>query len=142
MQPAIVTDPDPSSPLMKHEIFGPILPVVSVPSVAEALRFVESRPAPLALYLFTESKDTERTVLSQTTSGSVGVNHLLYQLLVPELPFGGVGESGMGTYHGKNGFDTFSHRKSVLRKPTSPDPSFAYPPYGRATGKLMRRLMG
>lgn len=142
MQPALVTDPDLDSPLMQSEIFGPILPIVSVSSIADAVRFVGDRPSPLALYLFTGSKEVEKHVITNTSSGSVGVNHLLYQLLVPELPFGGIGESGMGSYHGKNGFETFSHRKSVLRKPTTPDLSFAYPPYGATATKLLRRLMG
>ncbi|GGL14389.1 aldehyde dehydrogenase [Nocardia jinanensis] len=140
--PALVTDPDPDSELMREEIFGPILPLLSVRSVREAVDFVNQRPKPLALYLFTSSRDTERTVLEQTSSGAVVVNHLLYHLLVPELPFGGVGDSGMGSYHGKHGFDTFSHHKAVLRKPARPDPSAAYPPYGTGMQKVLRRLMG
>ncbi|MEN0135393.1 MAG: aldehyde dehydrogenase family protein [Rhodococcus sp. (in: high G+C Gram-positive bacteria)] len=139
---AVVTDPDLDSPLMTEEIFGPILPVVTVTSVDDAVEMVNSRPKPLALYLFTESDDTVQTVLGNTSSGSAGVNHLLYQLLVPDLPFGGVGASGTGDYHGEHGFATFSHRKSVLRKPTNPDPSFAYPPYGAFATRLLRRIMG
>ncbi|WP_067862521.1 aldehyde dehydrogenase family protein [Nocardia shimofusensis] len=140
--PALVTDPDPESELMREEIFGPILPLLSVASVRDAVDFVNQRPKPLALYLFTSSRETERTVLEQTSSGAVVVNHLLYHLLVPELPFGGVGDSGLGSYHGKHGFDTFSHHKAVLRKPARPDPSAAYPPYGRGMQKVLRRLMG
>uniref|UniRef100_UPI002458EAD2 aldehyde dehydrogenase family protein n=2 Tax=Nocardia TaxID=1817 RepID=UPI002458EAD2 len=124
------------------EIFGPILPLLSVGSLREAIDFVNQRPKPLALYLFTSSRDTERTVLEQTSSGAVVVNHLLYHLLVPELPFGGVGDSGLGSYHGKHGFDTFSHHKAVLRKPARPDPAVAYPPYGSTMQKVLRRLMG
>lgn len=140
--PALITDPDVDAPLMREEIFGPILPVVSVENVAAAIEFVNARPKPLALYLFTESRDVERRVLDQTSSGSVVVNHLLYQLLVPELPFGGVGQSGIGNYHGKHGFDTFSHSKAVLRKPSRPDLSVTYPPYGRLMEKVLRRSMG
>ncbi|OZG30844.1 aldehyde dehydrogenase family protein [Williamsia sp. 1138] len=142
ISPALVTDPDVDSPLMQEEIFGPILPVVSVENLAAAIEFVSSRPKPLALYLFTESQDVERQVLDQTSSGSVVVNHLLYQLLVPELPFGGVGQSGIGNYHGKHGFDTFSHQKAVLRKPSRPDLDATYPPYGRLMEKILRRSMG
>ncbi len=142
IKPALVTDPDLGSELMQEEIFGPILPLVSVPDVAAAAAFVNARPKPLALYLFTESKAVEEFVVEQTSSGSVVVNHLLYQLLVPELPFGGVGASGMGNYHGRNGFDTFSHRKSVLSKPARPDLAATYPPYGRSMEKVLRRLMG
>ncbi|MFI9411390.1 aldehyde dehydrogenase family protein [Nocardia gamkensis] len=140
--PALVTDPDPGSELMREEIFGPILPLVSVGSLREAVEFVNQRPKPLALYLFTSSREAERTVLEQTSSGAVVVNHLLYHLLVPELPFGGVGDSGLGSYHGKHGFDTFSHHKAVLRKPARPDLSVAYPPYGSGMQKVLRRLMG
>ncbi|MFC9764887.1 aldehyde dehydrogenase family protein [Rhodococcus jostii] len=139
---AVVTDPDLDSPLMNEEIFGPILPVVTVPSIDAAVDLVNSRPKPLALYVFAESDATVQTILDTTSSGSVGVNHLLYQLLVPDLPFGGIGNSGIGDYHGEHGFATFSHRKSVLRKPTNPDPSFAYPPYGALATRLLRRLMG
>ncbi|WP_036511398.1 aldehyde dehydrogenase family protein [Nocardia aobensis] len=142
LTPALVTDPDPSSELMREEIFGPILPLLSVENVRHAIEFVNRRPKPLALYLFTSSRDTERTVLEQTSSGAVVVNHLLYHLLVPELPFGGVGDSGLGNYHGKHGFDTFSHYKAVLRKPSRPDPAAAYPPYGATMQKILRRLMG
>ncbi|MCZ4548480.1 aldehyde dehydrogenase family protein [Gordonia rubripertincta] len=142
ISPALITDPDVDSPLMQEEIFGPILPVVSVENLAAAIHFVSSRPKPLALYLFTESRDVERQVLDQTSSGSVVVNHLLYQLLVPELPFGGVGQSGIGNYHGKHGFDTFSHQKAVLRKPSRPDLDATYPPYGRLMEKILRRSMG
>ncbi|MFZ2511264.1 MAG: aldehyde dehydrogenase family protein [Gordonia sp. (in: high G+C Gram-positive bacteria)] len=140
--PALVTDPDLDSELMREEIFGPILPLVSVPNIDAAINFVTERPKPLALYLFTESRAVEEKVLDGTSSGVVGINHLLYQLLVPELPFGGVGDSGLGRYHGKHGFDTFSHEKAVLRKPTRPDPSFAYPPYSRGMQKVLRKLMG
>ncbi|MBY4575758.1 aldehyde dehydrogenase family protein [Gordonia paraffinivorans] len=140
--PALVTDPDPDSELMQEEIFGPVLPLISVPDLGSAIEFVNARPKPLALYLFTESRAVEDLVVSRTSSGSVAVNHLLYQLLVPELPFGGVGASGMGNYHGKNGFDTFSHRKAVLSKPSRPDLPMAYPPYGRAMQKVLRKLMG
>lgn len=140
--PAVVTDPSPDSPLMTEEIFGPILPVISVGSIRDAVDFVNARPRPLAAYVFTESDAVADQVVEQTTSGSVGINHLLYQLLVPELPFGGIGPSGMGAYHGQYGFDTFSHLKSVLDKPTSVDPAVAYPPYGRVATRLLRRVMG
>ncbi|ATD69365.1 aldehyde dehydrogenase family protein [Gordonia sp. 1D] len=140
--PALVTDPDPDSELMQEEIFGPVLPLVSVPDLDSAIEFVNARPKPLALYLFTRSSAVEDLVVSRTSSGSVAVNHLLYQLLVPELPFGGVGASGMGSYHGRHGFDTFSHRKAVLSKPSRPDLPLAYPPYGRRVERVLRKLMG
>lgn len=142
LEPALVTDPDLDSELMREEIFGPILPLISVPSIAGAIEFINDRSKPLALYLFTESSAVENAVIEQTSSGAMGINHLLYQLLVPELPFGGVGDSGLGRYHGKHGFDTFSHHKAVLRKPSRPDLAMAYPPYSNAVAKMLRRVMG
>lgn len=140
MNPVVVHEPDLDSPLMKEEIFGPILPIVRVPSVDDAIAFVNERPRPLALYVFTESDAIEAKVLGGTTAGSVGVNHLVYQVAVPELPFGGVGPSGMGSYHGKAGFDTFSHHKSVLKRPTRGDLKAAYPPYPSLVQKGLRLL--
>ena len=139
--PVVITDPDPDSALMQDEIFGPILPVVVTESLDESIAFVTARPKPLALYLFTGSSVVEHDVLERTSSGSVCVNHLLYQCLVPELPFGGVGPAGMGAYHGRAGFETFSHAKAVLRKPTKPDPSVAYPPYGPTAERAFRLLL-
>ncbi|MFF2060076.1 aldehyde dehydrogenase family protein [Rhodococcus qingshengii] len=138
----VVTDPDPDSPVMQEEIFGPVLPVMSVPSLADAVAFVNDRPKPLALYVFSNSGRSVDTVVSSTSSGSVGVNQVLYQMLVPELPFGGVGESGMGSYHGRKGFDTFSHLKAVLHKPTVIDLALTYPPYGPIASRILRRVMG
>lgn len=140
LAPVVVREPDPASPLMQEEIFGPLLPVLGVDSIDEAITFVRDRPRPLALYLFTASEDTERQVLERTIAGSVCVNHLVYQVAVPSMPFGGVGPSGMGGYHGKAGFDTFTHHKSVLRRPTRGDVSAMYPPYPPAVQKVMRAL--
>ncbi|BBY73195.1 aldehyde dehydrogenase [Mycolicibacterium parafortuitum] len=136
--PVVIVDPDPSSKVMQEEIFGPILPVVEVESLHAAIDFINRREKPLALYLFSSSAAEEQTVLEQTSSGSVGLNHIYYQTMLPELPFGGIGESGMGAYHGKVGFETFSHRKAVLRKPASFDPSFAYPPFSSVMQRMMR----
>ena len=137
--PVVIVDPDPESEVMQEEIFGPILPIITVASIDDAIDFVNARPRPLALYVFTESKDTERRVLTRTTSGSVCVNHLVYQVATT-MPFGGVGPSGMGGYHGKAGFDTFSHIKSVLRRPTKGDLKAAYPPYPRVVQKVIRKI--
>ena len=140
MAPVVVRQPDPEAPVMQEEIFGPILPMVTVDSIDEAVAFVKARPRPLALYLFTSSGATERTVLDQTHAGSVCINHLVYQAAVTDLPFGGIGPSGMGAYHGKAGFDTFSHQKSVLKRPTWTDPGFAYPPYTDQIQKVLKFL--
>ncbi|CAN5906517.1 aldehyde dehydrogenase family protein [soil metagenome] len=140
LAPVVVREPDLSSPLMQEEIFGPILPILAVDSIDDAIAFVTDRPRPLALYLFSESADTERRVLDRTIAGSVCVNHLLYQNLVPSMPFGGVGPSGMGGYHGKAGFDTFSHHKSVLRRTTKGDLRAMYPPYSRLVQRALRTV--
>ncbi|HXW35682.1 MAG TPA: aldehyde dehydrogenase family protein [Acidimicrobiales bacterium] len=141
MEPAIVVDPDAESELMHDEIFGPILPIVRVESIDDALQFVSARPKPLALYLFTSSRTTEEYVLARTSSGGVCINHVMTQFVVPELPFGGVGPSGAGAYHGRAGFEELSHRKGVLRRPTRPDPPFVYPPYGVWKERLLRKLL-
>jgi len=140
VDPVVIADPNLDAPLMQEEIFGPLLPVVTVDSVDDATAFVRSRPKPLALYLFTSSPATEENVLAHTSSGGVCVNHAMYHVVVPDLPFGGVGASGMGAYHGEAGFETFSHRRSVLRRSTRADVSLAYPPYGRVARRLLRTL--
>ena len=131
----------PDAAVMQEEIFGPILPVIAVGDVDEAIRIVNDGDKPLALYVFSSSDAIVDRVLSRTTAGGVLVNHTVLHVGVTELPFGGVGPSGMGAYHAKAGFDTFSHRKSVLRKPTKPDPSILYPPYKGWKYKLVRRFM-
>lgn len=136
--PTVVIDPDLDAPLMNEEIFGPLLPVVAVESVDEAISFVNSRPKPLALYVFSNAKETADRVLERTSSGGACVNHVVVHLLPEGLQFGGVGPSGMGGYHGKSGFDALSHHKSVVRRTTRPDPPILYPPYGGWKDKLMR----
>lgn len=138
--PTVVVDVDVDGPLMSEEIFGPILPVIPVPSVESAIELVDARPKPLALYVFAERDATIEQVIARTSSGGVTVNHTILHLAVPELPFGGVGQSGMGSYHGKHGFAVFSHAKPVLRRGTRPDPGIAYPPYGGIKAKLLRKL--
>ena len=138
----VVVDPDMDEPLMTDEIFGPILPVVTVQSLDEAIKFVNSRPKPLAAYLFTKTKDVRERVIKEVSAGGVVVNHLLFQFATNKLPFGGVGPSGMGAYHGKFGFEEFSHRKAVMTKPTRPDVGgFMYPPYTEKAWKLARKLI-
>ena len=139
--PTVIAVRDPEDPLMQEELFGPLLPVLEVDDVQQAIQWINQRPKPLALYLFSRSRQNQETVLRQTSSGGVCFNDVVMQVVVPELPFGGVGASGMGAYHGQAGFDTFSHRRSVLRRPFALDLPFRYPPYaGRLP--LMRRLLG
>jgi aldehyde dehydrogenase (NAD+) len=141
IHPTIVVDPALQEPLMCEEIFGPILPVVTVQSVDEAIAFVNSRPKPLAAYLFTKSKRVRDRVINEVSAGGIAVNHLILQFATSRLPFGGVGRSGMGAYHGEWGFEEFSHKKSVLAKPTRPDfTALVYPPYTKRAWKLARKL--
>lgn len=127
--------------VMADEIFGPILPVVAVDDARAAVERVNAAAKPLALYVFTSSDRQAGAILDQTTSGGALVNHTLLHLAVPELPFGGVGESGMGAYHGRTGFDTFSHLRSVLTASTRVDLPLLYPPFTRAKQWLLRRLL-
>lgn len=128
-------------PLMQEELFGPLLPILQVQDLDAAIALINQRPKPLALYLFSAERRHERTLLERTSSGGVCINDVVLQAGVPDLPFGGVGDSGMGAYHGEAGFDTFSHRRSVMRRPFRLDAPFRYPPYaGRLP--LIRRLMG
>jgi aldehyde dehydrogenase (NAD+) len=141
IQPTVVVDPDPNEPLMTDEIFGPILPVVTVQSVDEAIDFVNSRPKPLSAYLFTKARGVRERVVKEVSAGGMVINHLVFHFATAKLPFGGVGASGMGAYHGRWGFEEFSHRKAVVTKPTRPDlSSFVYPPYTEKAWKLARRL--
>ncbi len=140
IEPTVVVDPDPDEPLMADEIFGPILPVLGVPDVEAAVSFINGRPKPLAMYVFTKDLALADRVIARVPSGGAVVNHVAVHCLVPSLPFGGVGASGMGAYHGEWGFQTLSHRKAVLVKRQSPDPRMSYPPYGERARKLMRRL--
>jgi aldehyde dehydrogenase (NAD+) len=141
IQPTVVVDPDPAEPLMTDEIFGPILPVMTVQSIDDAISFVNSRPKPLAAYLFTKTKSIRERVIKEVPAGGMVINHLLFQFSTNKLPFGGVGPSGMGAYHGRFGFEEFSHKKSVMTKRTRPDVgAFIYPPYTEKAWKLARRL--
>ena len=139
--PTIIVEPSPDSPVMQEEIFGPILPVLGVADTAAAKAFVTARAKPLALYVFAGEDAVIDDVVGGTSSGGVCVNQTLMHLLPPDLPFGGVGDSGIGAYHGRTGFEVFSHRKSVLRKPTKPDLKLLYPPYKGVLEKVVRRVV-
>ena len=141
VQPTVILDPDPDEPAMCEEIFGPLLPVVTVEDVDQAIRTVNSRPKPLAVYAFSGSKAVRKRIADEIPAGAVVFNHVAMQVVIPQLPLGGVGESGMGGYHGEWGFQTFSHRKAVLSKPTWLDPRLVYPPYTQRALALMRRLL-
>lgn len=127
--PTIVDNPDLTSPLMNEEIFGPILPIITYTEIEEVARFINERPKPLAMYVFSKNKKNIDYLISRTSSGGMCINDTLSHITSSELPFGGIGDSGMGNYHGKAGFDTFSHYKSIMKKSFLIDFSMKYPPY-------------
>ena len=139
--PTILKNVRPEDAVMAEEIFGPILPVIAVPSLDAAIAFVNRREKPLALYCFSTSKAAQDRVLRNTTAGDTTINHVWMHLGVPEIPFGGVGESGTGAYHGRHSFETFSHRRGVLKKPTLPDPPLMFPPYSARKLRWIKRLL-
>jgi acyl-CoA reductase-like NAD-dependent aldehyde dehydrogenase len=129
------------SPVMQEEIFGPILPVLEYTDLKDAIAQINARPKPLALYIFSKDKQKQEQVLQETSSGGVCINDTVMQVGVSTLPFGGVGDSGIGSYHGKASFDTFSHYKSVLKKGFRFDPNWRYPPY-KDKLSLLKRIIG
>ena len=145
-EPTVLINTPPAARVLHEEIFGPILPIVLIQDTADAIAYINQRPNPLALYWFGKDKKSLERVLQETRSGGVTVNDVFLHATVETLPFGGFGASGMGRYHGKAGFDTFSHQKSILDvrgflgtrffKGTKP----ARPPYGKKTERLLRRL--
>jgi aldehyde dehydrogenase (NAD+) len=127
---------------MDEEIFGPILPLIPVSGVEDAIEFIRSKPKPLALYVYSDDAAVRKAFTERTSSGSLVFNVSVAQLSVPDLPFGGVGESGMGAYRGKRSFDTFSHEKSMLSKPLKPETlSIVFPPYTDSKKKLIKGLL-
>src|SRR5690606_20307129 len=139
--PTVLADVDPKDPVMAEEIFGPILPVLAMDTLDEAIAHVNAGEKPLALYAFTNADTTRRRLLTRTSSGAVGFNVPMAHIDVPGLPFGGVGASGVGAYHGKWSIETFSHAKAVLDKPLTPDTmQVIYPPFTSVKEKIMRRL--
>jgi acyl-CoA reductase-like NAD-dependent aldehyde dehydrogenase len=139
--PTVLENVDMSSQLMNEEIFGPLLPVIGIDSVDVAIDHINANPHPLALYVFAERKSVVDNVLGNTTAGGVTVNGTLMHLTSPHLPFGGIGESGMGAYHGKSGVRLFQHMKPVLARGTKLDPSLAYPPYTDRKAKIFRKVL-
>ena len=127
--------------VMRDEIFGPILPVLGVDDADGAVRFVNERPHPLALYVFSNDEARAERVIERTHSGGAAINATVMHIAAPDLPFGGVGPSGTGAYHGEAGFLTFSHRRSVLARATRPDPPVLYPPYKGWKQKLLRKVL-
>jgi aldehyde dehydrogenase (NAD+) len=141
IEPTILTDIIPGANIMKDEIFGPILPVIGYEKKEEALALIDQHPNPLAFYVFTSNEQTAEFWLTQVPSGGACINNASWHLTNHALPFGGRGFSGMGGYHGKLSFDTFTHTKSVMKTPTWIDPDLKYPPY-KGKGWLLKKLIG
>lgn len=141
LEPTVLINVDPESPVMQEEIFGPILPVLTWTKLEEAIEFVRSRPKPLALYLFTGKQEAERKVLDNCSFGGGCINDTVIHLATTHMGFGGVGLSGMGSYHGKKSFDTFTHYRSIVRKSTWLDLPFRYFPYTERKLRLIRRVL-
>ena len=137
--PTVLVNVLPDSPVMQEEIFGPILPILEVSNVEEVIDFVNARPSPLGLYVFAEDPSVTEQILASTTSGDAAVNDCAVQPIVHDLPFGGVGESGMGKYHGESGFRTYTNTRGVLYHSTRVDFDVRYPPNDRH--KILRRIV-
>jgi len=130
IEPTLLDSPAPDSPVMSEEIFGPVMPVIPVEDMNAAVAYVLSRPKPLALYYFTRDKKAQERIIKTVSYGGGCINDTLIHLATPYMPFGGVGNSGMGHYHGKESFTTFTHEKSVLKRGAWPDVPLRYQPYG------------
>ena len=136
--PTLLDHVQPEDPIMQEEIFGPLLPVLTYEDLDEAVQFIQSREKPLALYLFTRSRAVEKMFEEYVSFGGGCINDTIMHLSVPSLGFGGVGRSGMGSYHGRKSFETFSHEKSILKKPFWLDMPLRYQPY---TNKLYQKMI-
>jgi aldehyde dehydrogenase (NAD+) len=139
--PTVLKDLPEDAKIMKEEIFGPILPVFTYDHIDDAIDFINERPKPLALYLFSQDKEMEAKVLQETSSGGVCLNDVILQLASLELPFGGVGHSGFGRYHGKASFTTFSNNKAVFRQTNLFDLKFRYPPATEKKMKIVKKFL-
>jgi aldehyde dehydrogenase (NAD+) len=139
--PTIIKDIKPSDPIMQEEIFGPVLPVIDYENFDEVYSIIEKNPKPLSTYIFSHDKKLVREFLNRTRSGNAAVNETVMQIASPYLPYGGVGPSGMGRYHGKKSFETFSNMRSVLIKSNLIDVWLRYPPYSKFKTKVVSFLM-
>ena len=139
--PTVLTGVSPDSPIMQEEIFGPLLPVMTYESLDECIRFIRSREKPLALYLFTKNRADERRILDTCSFGGGCINDTIVHLATTHMPFGGVGASGMGCYHGRQSFETFTHTRSILKKDNWLDLPMRYHPYSPQKLRLIRRFL-
>jgi aldehyde dehydrogenase (NAD+) len=138
MEPTVLTGVGPDDAVMQEEVFGPILPVLKVDSLDDAIAFIRQRDKPLAAYLFTRNSASEKQFVDSISTGNLCINDVLMFMSVPELPFGGVGMSGMGQYHGKAGFDRFSHLKAVMKRGRFPEITIRFAPYSGFKMRLLK----
>ena len=141
IEPTVLDNVSPDDPVMQEEIFGPVLPVIAYDTLEESVALINSRPHPLALYLFSEDRTTQERFLCAVPFGGGCLNDTIIHLATSRMGFGGVGQSGMGSYHGKRSFDTFSHEKSIVQKSTLIDLPFRYMPYTAWKDKLVRMFL-
>jgi len=138
--PTVIDNVGWKSRIMAEEIFGPILPVVEYTDLTEAIAAVNARPRPLALYFFSTNRTNRRRIIRETSSGGVCFNDTVIQITTPQLPFGGIGQSGMGSYHGRASFDTFTHYRSVMSRSLRLDLPLRYPPY-RTSLRVLKKIL-
>ncbi|KAK9156515.1 hypothetical protein Scep_003089 [Stephania cephalantha] len=141
IEPTLLVNPPLDSCIMTEEIFGPVLPIITLNKIEDSVKFISSRPKPLALNVFTHNETLKRRIISETSSGSITFNDAIVQYLCDTVPFGGVGQSGFGRYHGKFSFDTFSHEKPVLRRSYLVEYWFRYPPWNDDKFALLKRAL-
>jgi len=139
--PTVISPVSWNDPIMQDEIFGPLLPVLTYKTLDEVIRKVQERPRPLALYIFSEDKEVQQDLASCLPYGGGCINDTLIHLASPHLPFGGSGPSGLGAYHGRYSFETFSHRKALMQRPLKMDMPLRYPPYPKWKSSVVRKIM-
>ncbi|KAI8526214.1 hypothetical protein RHMOL_Rhmol13G0291400 [Rhododendron molle] len=140
IEPTILVDPPLNAAIMNEEIFGPLLPIITLEKIEDCIEFIRSRPRPLAIYAFTKNEKLKRRLISETSSGSLTFNDTIVQYVADSLPFGGVGESGFGRYHGKFSFDAFTHEKAVVKRNFLTDVWFRSPPWNDHKLELFRSI--
>ncbi|KAL6633879.1 hypothetical protein ACP70R_026550 [Stipagrostis hirtigluma subsp. patula] len=140
IEPTILLNPPLDSDIMTEEIFGPLLPIITVKKIEDSIRFLKSKPKPLAIYAFTTNEKLKRRIIEETSSGSVTFNDAIVQYGLDSIPFGGVGHSGFGQYHGKYSFEMFSHKKAVLKRSFLIEFMFRYPPWDDGKLGMLRHV--
>ncbi|MBA7565077.1 4,4'-diaponeurosporen-aldehyde dehydrogenase [subsurface metagenome] len=140
--PTLIDNVKPGDLIMQEEIFGPVLPVIEYDNIDEIFPLINNNPKPLSLYIFSRSRKLQKYILNRTSSGNGAINDAIIQFSNPYLPYGGVGESGMGRYHGKSTFETFSNFRAIMKKSNLLDIPLRYPPYSKTKNKIIKKFLG